>query len=156
MKKVVCFVVCNLTCLEAMRISNSNKPSMERLYHISYKSHCAIKNSKEPPDNVTLFVRGLIYSHDETYATYSASEYEDGNNDGLEEDYDYDKDDIFDDLEYGDSDSEEKEEQDDAIDFQLYLTKFYVLSKMGQRKSIMTLQSARGSILSILTSVKIS
>ena len=69
---------------------------MDRLYCIFYKDHCTIQKSKEPLDNVTLFVRILINGDDEVDATYSDPESEDGNNDDLERGYDDDKEDIFD------------------------------------------------------------
>ena len=59
-------------------------------------------------------------------------------------------------MEYYVSDSEEEEEQDDAIDFSTLSEKIYVVSKKGRRKSIITLQSELGSILSILTSGQMS
>ena len=68
---------------------------MDRLYCIFYKDHCTIQKSKEPLDNVTLFVRILINGDDEVDATYSDPESEDGNNDDLEQGYDDDKEDIY-------------------------------------------------------------
>ena len=85
---------------------------------------------------MTLFVIILINVDDEVDATYSDSESKDGNANYLEEEYDDDEEDIFCDLEYDYSDSEEEEDQYEAIDFQLYLTKFYViLKKGGENKS---------------------
>ena len=124
---------------------------MYQIYHIFYKAHCAIKNIKETIDDVTLFVRSLINADDEADDTYSESEAEDGNADDLEEEYDNYKEYIFYDLEYDDSDSEEEEEKDDAIDFSNLSEKIYMLKKNGRRKSIITLQSALGYVLSILT-----
>ena len=64
-----------------------------------------------------LFVRILINAQDEVDATYSDSGSEDLNNNDLEDDYDDYREDIFDDLEYDDSDKEEEQEQDYAIEF---------------------------------------
>ena len=36
--------------LKLLRISDSNKPGMDRIYHLSYKAHYAIEKSKEPLD----------------------------------------------------------------------------------------------------------
>ena len=56
---------------------------MDQLYHLSYKSHCAIENIKELLDDVILFVRSLINAYDEAYVTYSDSDSEGGNEDYL-------------------------------------------------------------------------
>ena len=90
---------------------------MDQLYHLSYKSHCAIENIKEPLDDVILFVIILINADYQAYATYSDSDSEGGNEDDLNEDYDDYEEDIFNDLDYYGSDIEEEEEQDDAVDF---------------------------------------
>ena len=100
---------------------------MDQLYHLSYKSHCAIENIKEPIDDVILFVRTLINTDDEAYATYSDSDYGGGNEDDLNWEYDDYEEDIFNDLEYYGSDSEEEEDQDDAIDFSTLSERIYVL-----------------------------
>ena len=115
-----------------MHIVDSTKPDMDRLYHLLYKAQCSIENSKELLDNVTLFVRSLINADDEADATYSDSKSEDVNENGIQEDYDDEEEDILGDLGYDDSDSEEKEDQYGAIYFQLYLTKFHALQKKGE------------------------
>ena len=102
---------------------------MDRLYNLPYKASCAIKNSKEPLNDVTLFVRSLINANDEADATYSESDSEYGNDGDIEDDYYDDKEGIFDDLEYDDSYIKEEEDQDDAIDFSSLSEKFYVLLK---------------------------
>ena len=79
---------------------------MDQLCHLSYKAHCETEKSKEHLDDVTLFVRSLINPDDDADATYSESQSEDGNDDDLEQEYNNDKEDIFDDLEYDDSDIE--------------------------------------------------
>ena len=81
---------------------------------------------------MTFFVISLINSDDEADDTYSDSESEDGNEYTLEQEYDDDKEDIFDDLEYDDVNSEEEEDQDFAIDFQLHLGKIDALKKKGK------------------------
>ena len=90
---------------------------MDQLYHLSYKSHCAIENIKEPLDDVILFVIILINADYQAYATYSDSDSEGGNEDDLNQDHDDYEEDIFNDLDYYGSDIEEEEEQDDAVDF---------------------------------------
>ena len=118
--------------LQLLQIANSNKPGMDCIYHLSYKANCEIEKSKETLDDVIVFVRSLISDDDEAYATYSDSESEDGNEDTLEQEYDDDKEDIFDYLQYDSSDSGEEEDKQDAIDSQFYLTKFYVILKKGE------------------------
>ena len=57
--------------LKLLQISDSVKPDMDRIYHLSYKAHFAIKNSKEYFDDVTFFVTSLINAKGKAYATYS-------------------------------------------------------------------------------------
>ena len=104
---------------------------MDCLFRLQYKSYCPIKNSKEPLDGVTFFVKSLINSDDESDVTYSGSQYEDGNDNNLEEDYYDDEEDIFDDFYFGDIDGEE-EEYDDAIDFQIYLKNSMCFKQKGE------------------------
>ena len=71
-----------------------------------YKAHCAIKKTREHLDDVALFVRSLKNADDEADDNYYDSEYEDSNDNYIEKEYADNKEDIFDDLEYDDSDSE--------------------------------------------------
>ena len=79
-------------------------------------------------------LEGFINADDEADAIYYESEYKYVNEDYLEDEYDYDEEGIFDDLEYDDSDSEEEEKQDNAIYFSTSSEKMYVLSKESQIK----------------------
>ena len=65
-------------------------------------------------------------------ANYSDSGYEDVNDYYLEEEYYDEKYGILNVLEYVNSDSEEDEEQDDAINFPTLSEKFYVIFLKGE------------------------
>ena len=78
------------------------------------------------------FVISSINADDDLDANYSDSGYEDVNDYYLEEEYYDEKYGILNVLEYVNSDSEEDEEQDDAINFPTLSEKFYVIFLKGE------------------------